>query len=109
MVIFLTDGLPTEGVTDVEQIIANVDQAAGANTRIFTFGVGYDVNTVLLDAVAQSHRGTSAYVQPGESIEEKVSAFYAKVSTKCIPIHSPISSWVPNWSWWAAIAPAEGQ
>lgn len=81
VVIFLTDGLPTEGIISVERIIASVEAEASPNTRIFTFGVGYDVNTVLLDSVAQSHRGAAAYVVPGENIEEKVSAFYSKIST----------------------------
>ncbi len=80
-VIFLTDGVPTEGVTDLERIIASVDQASSANVRLFAFGVGYDVNTTLLDTISQEHRGASAYVEPGESIEEEVAAFYAKVST----------------------------
>jgi len=81
ILIFLTDGLPTEGVTDVEMIMANVAREAGENVRLFTFGVGHDVNTILLDGLAQAHRGASAYVTPGQSIEEEVSAFYAKVST----------------------------
>ena len=81
LIIFLTDGLATEGVVDTEQIIANVAQAASKAVRIFTFGVGDEVNTVLLDTLAQSHRGASAYVRPGQSIEEEVSAFYAKVSS----------------------------
>ena len=80
-IIFLTDGLPTAGVTNMERIIADVDKAAADNLRLFAFGVGYDVNTILLDTVSQEHRGTSAYVEPGESIEEEVSAFYTKVST----------------------------
>lgn len=81
LIIFLTDGLATEGVVDTDQIIANVAQAATEAVRIFTFGVGDDVNTILLDTLAQSHRGASAYVRPGQSIEEEVSAFYAKVSS----------------------------
>ncbi|MCK4452013.1 MAG: VWA domain-containing protein, partial [Anaerolineae bacterium] len=81
LIIFLTDGLATEGVVDTEQIIANVAQAATEAVRVFTFGVGDEVNTVLLDTLAQSHRGASAYVRPGQSIEEEVSAFYAKVSS----------------------------
>ena len=81
LIIFLTDGLATEGVVDTDQIIANVTQAATKAVRIFTFGVGDEVNTVLLDTLAQSHRGASAYVRPGQSIEEEVSAFYAKVSS----------------------------
>jgi len=81
ILIFLTDGLPTLGETDINRIIDNTGDAAPENTRIFPFGVGYDVNTVLLDTVAQNHRGASGYVGPEEAIDEKVSAFYAKVST----------------------------
>lgn len=80
-IIFVTDGLPTEGVTDIDRIIDNVARAAPGNVRLFTFGVGYDVNTVLLDTISQSHRGASAYVEPGESIEEQVAEFYTKIST----------------------------
>jgi len=80
-IIFLTDGLPTEGVTDVERIIDDVARAATGSVRLFTFGVGYDVNTILLDTISQAHRGGSAYVEPSESIEEEVAAFYTKIST----------------------------
>ncbi|MFN2220302.1 MAG: hypothetical protein ACK2UA_16970, partial [Anaerolineae bacterium] len=81
IVIFLTDGLPTVGEVEVERIIDHVGQAAPENARIFPFGVGYDVNTALLDTIAVNHRGASGYVRPEEAIDEKVSAFYAKVST----------------------------
>jgi Ca-activated chloride channel family protein len=80
IVIFLTDGLPTEGVTDADRIIANVQRQISDNVRIFAFGVGDDVNTFLLDTIAQDNRGASSYVRPRESIEEEVSGFYAKVS-----------------------------
>lgn len=81
LVIFLTDGLPTAGETDVDRILANVGDNVPENVRIFPFGVGYDVNTVLLDTLAQNHGGVSGYVRPEEKIDEQVSAFYAKVST----------------------------
>jgi Ca-activated chloride channel family protein len=81
ILIFLTDGLPTTGEVDVQRIIRLVKDAAGEEVRIFSFGVGDDVNTTLLDSIAQNHRGVSAYVRPGEGIDEEVSAFYAKVST----------------------------
>jgi len=80
IIIFLTDGLPTEGVTDGDRIIANVNRQASDNVRLFTFGVGDDVNTFLLDTIAQDNRGASSYVRPHESIQEEVSSFYAKVS-----------------------------
>jgi Ca-activated chloride channel family protein len=88
IIIFLTDGLPTEGTVDIDVILNNVKQAARSNVRIFPFGVGDDVNTLLLDMLARNHRGASAYVRPGQSIQEEVSAFYAKVST---PVLADIS------------------
>jgi Ca-activated chloride channel family protein len=81
IVIFLTDGLPTVGEADPDRIVDNVGDAAPGNVRIFPFGVGYDVNTFLLDTIAENHRGASGYVRPEEAIDEKVSAFYSKVST----------------------------
>ena len=81
LLIFLTDGLPTQGITDIDQIIANVSREASKRVRLFAFGVGDDVNTTLLDTISQQHRGTSAYVRPNQPLDETVSAFYAKVST----------------------------
>lgn len=80
VLIFLTDGLPTEGVTEIEHILANVEEAAPGNVRLFPFGVGDDVNTILLDTLAQQHRGATGYVRPHERIDEEVSSFYAKIS-----------------------------
>ena len=79
--IFLTDGLPTEGVTSSDQILKNFAAAAPASLRLFAFGVGYDVDTFLLDSLAQQHHGSTTYVQPGQPLDEIVSGFYAKIST----------------------------
>ena len=81
IVIFLTDGLPTEGVTEAEQILDNLQEAAPSSLRLFTFGVGFDVDTFLLDSLANEHHGAASYLSPGQSIDEAVSAFYEKVST----------------------------
>ena len=80
ILLFLTDGLPTEGVTDSQRILENVAEAAPDSLRLFAFGVGYDVDTVLLDSLAQAHHGSTTYVTPEQSIDEIVSAFYARVS-----------------------------
>lgn len=79
--IFLTDGLPTEGVIDNQEILDNLYGSAPANLRLFAFGVGYDVDTYLLDSLAQAHHGSSTYVLPGERLDETLSAFYARIST----------------------------
>lgn len=81
IIIFLTDGLPTEGVTNTEDILENIEQVAPDNVRLFAFGVGYDVDTFLLDSLAKNHHGTTTYVTPGQAIDESVSGFYSKVST----------------------------
>jgi len=79
--IFLTDGLPTEGIVDSQQILDNFQEAAPSNLRVFPFGVGYDVDTFLLDSLAQNHHGRSSYVLPDERLDEDLSAFYEKIST----------------------------
>ena len=80
-IIFLTDGLPTEGVTDSQSILSNFSTNAPENVRLFAFGVGYDVDTILLDSLTQDHHGRSTYVQPGASLNEILSSFYASIST----------------------------
>lgn len=80
MLVFLTDGLPTVGETNITKIIDNVHAAAKAGVRLFTFGVGYDVNTALLDKLASDNGGAADYVEPKEDLEVKVSNFFSKVS-----------------------------
>ncbi|MBY0227885.1 MAG: VIT and VWA domain-containing protein [Gemmataceae bacterium] len=79
-IVFFTDGQPTIGETNPETIFKNAVARNTASTRIFTFGVGDDVNTALLDRLAEKTRALSAYVRPEEKIEEKVSSLYGKMS-----------------------------
>jgi Ca-activated chloride channel homolog len=79
--IFLTDGLPTEGVVDSQKILDNFEKNAPSNLRLFSFGVGYDVDTYLLDSLSQQHHGLSTYVTPGKALDEILSGFYARIST----------------------------
>jgi Ca-activated chloride channel family protein len=80
IVVFLTDGLATEGETNTAKILGHVAELAHDAVRIFAFGVGYDVNTTLLDTMSQEHHGASSYVRPDEDIERAVSSFYDKIS-----------------------------
>jgi Ca-activated chloride channel family protein len=81
MLVFLTDGLPTVGEKDVDKIIASIRQIKVDGLRLFTFGVGYDVNTRLLDKLAAENGGTADYVEPKEDLEIKVSSFFVKVNS----------------------------
>ena len=55
-VIFVTDGQPTVDVTDPEKILGTVKENNKKGLRIYTFGVGDDVNTKLLDRMANETR-----------------------------------------------------
>jgi uncharacterized protein YegL len=80
LVVFLTDGLPTVGSTDTQEILRDCRKANGKNARVFVFGVGHDVNTQLLDTMSRDFRGERDYVQPGENIEVKVGALFEKIA-----------------------------
>ena len=77
--IFMTDGLPTVGKTDEKTILTDTKEANKTNVRLFSFGVGYDVNIRLLDKLAVQNNGKSDYVKPAENIESKISSLYAKI------------------------------
>jgi len=80
-VIFLTDGLPTAGETDEAKIIAAVQESNKVRARLITFGVGYDVNSRLLDRLARANFGQCEYVRPNENIEAQVARLYGKISS----------------------------
>lgn len=77
--IFLTDGLPTVGETSEEGILSKLSSKSASNVRVFTFGIGSDVNTHLLDRLAESTRAFSQYVLDKEDIEVKVSNFFTRI------------------------------
>ncbi len=79
-IVFFTDGMPTIGETRPEKILQNVAAKNSGDTRIFTFGVGDDVNAALLDQLADTTRAVSTYVRESEDIESKVSSLYSKIS-----------------------------
>lgn len=72
IVLFLTDGIPTVGRTSERQIRELVESGNVNERRIFTFGVGTDVNAPLLDRIADVSRGYTTYVLPGDDVEVAV-------------------------------------
>lgn len=83
-VVFLTDGQPTVGETNVDSIISNAKGKFDAAVKLFVFGVGYDVNTTLLDTLSYDHHGSASYVTEGEDIEVKVGQFYSKIASPAL-------------------------
>lgn len=80
-VVFLTDGLPTEGVVDTAAILGNLDGRSSDQVSIFAFGVGYDVDTFLLDSIAREHHGATTYVTPEEAIDAAIESLYSRISS----------------------------
>ena len=82
-IIFLTDGEATTGVTDTGNILQNVQ---GENTgreveaTLHVFGIGYDINTYLLDSLSVETDGTTTYIGPDENIDEVLAPFYDSIS-----------------------------
>lgn len=80
MVMLLTDGQPTVGDTNEDHIVSRVARAA-SQIRVFPFGLGTDVNTNLLDRIANDTHAISQYVLPDEDLEVKVSSFYTRIQS----------------------------
>ena len=80
VVVFLTDGMATVGETDPESIADQAERGRGP-FRVFAFGIGYDVNTYLLDRLTERARGVTEYIRPGGDIEQAVGSLAAKVAS----------------------------
>jgi Ca-activated chloride channel family protein len=71
LVLFLTDGAPTVGERRAERLAARAAELRGER-RVFTFGLGADVNAQLLEQVALDGAGTAHFVRPEEDVERVV-------------------------------------
>jgi Ca-activated chloride channel homolog len=71
--------LPTVGLKETAEILEIVNRRDSRGIRIYTFGVGDDVDAHLLDLLAEKTSACSTYVRPNEDLEAKVSAFSNKL------------------------------
>ena len=83
IVLFLTDGLPTVGARSELVIAQAVREANTADRRIFTFGVGVDVNAPLLDRISEDTRGLTTYIDPGHDVEVAIHSLFRR-------LHGPV-------------------
>ncbi len=80
VVVFLTDGMATVGETSPERIADQAERGRGP-FRVFAFGIGYDVNTYLLDRLTERARGVTEYIRPGGDIEQTVASLASKIAS----------------------------
>lgn len=71
VVLFVTDGMPTVGERNADSIADRAARERG-DRRVFTFGLGADVNSALLEQLALEGRGTAQFVRPNEDVERAV-------------------------------------
>ena len=83
IILFLTDGQPTVGERDPNAIAANVAAHRGSR-RLFTFGVGADLNVSLIEQLALEGRGTASFVRPDESVERAVGIVASRLTSPLV-------------------------
>lgn len=83
IVFFVTDGEPTVGERNADRIAALAARLRG-RARIFTFGVGSDVNAGLVEQLAVDGRGTAQFVRPSESVERAVSLVATRITSPIV-------------------------
>lgn len=79
-IVFVTDGKPTAGLTDAEEILKAVASKNSNSIRLFSFGVGDQLNAELIDNLADQNGGVSDYVSEDEDLEIKTSALFSKLT-----------------------------
>jgi len=99
VILFLTDGLPTTGETREVQIRDLVLSSNPYNRRVFTLGVGYDLNAPLLDGLAEYSLGRSIFVTPQDDVEAAIMEVFSTISQPLftdLTIHSVSSEEFPG-------------
>jgi Ca-activated chloride channel family protein len=78
--IFLTDGAPTIGETDPELIIQNATENNLKNARIFSFGVGDDIDRSLLTKLSLENYGYATFISSDDSIALLIENHFKRIS-----------------------------
>ncbi|MCB9473165.1 MAG: VWA domain-containing protein [Candidatus Delongbacteria bacterium] len=81
IIIFLTDGVPTMGITDPTTLTNHIDNlfdALDAPLNLFSFGIGMDVNHPLLGQISAHNNGFAEFLENDE-LETRISEFYLLV------------------------------
>ena len=81
LIVFVTDGKPTISETEDENLLKKIEKMNDEETRIFTFGIGNEINTHLLDKITEQTRAFRTYISENEDIEVRISSFYDKVQS----------------------------
>jgi len=81
MVIFLTDGLPSSGVTNDEEIKSNIQKNNEDQIPVFTIAFGADTDIGLLQDIASQNNAVSKRIYEGSDAALQLEDFYAQISS----------------------------
>jgi len=82
IIIFMTDGVPTIGITNTNELVNHVHNLVNQyeiNLFLFNFGIGSSVNQQLLTLLATDNNGSSTFLGNDE-LEATVTAFFTSIS-----------------------------
>lgn len=79
-IVFLTDGIPSWGEIDSTKILAKVKAQNTKGIRIFSFGIGEELNKYLLSNLSAQNNGYTAYIKSDDSISVVIANHFKKIS-----------------------------
>lgn len=80
LIILLTDGDPTTGVTDPAKIQKNVQDAIGGQYSLFCLGFGFDVSYAFLEKLALDNGGLARRIYEDSDSALQLQDFYQEVA-----------------------------
>lgn len=78
--VFLTDGDPTWGETNLDSIISRSRRNNTSEVSLFSFGIGEDISHTLLERIASENHGYATYIASDDSIALVVSNLFTRIS-----------------------------
>jgi len=81
VVLFLTDGDPTAGVTNTKTIRTNVYNENKIKASIFALGFGFHMNFDFLTALSVENGGNSRRIYPDKDAKSQLEGFFDEIST----------------------------
>lgn len=77
--VFVSDGIPTTGITDDRKVINEISRINDNRVSIFTFGGGVAVDPYMLDFIAFKNRGWSTTTNREYFMAREFSRFYDEI------------------------------
>lgn len=100
IIIFLTDGVPTVGITQTTPLlnhVRNLIQSTETKIFLYSFGIGADVDQQLLTLMSSQNSGFAEFLL-NDQVEERITNFYRRIKNPVLlsPSLSFSSAYINN-------------